>query len=171
VGIAGGVDEDIDADGNRRAQRGQQDTALTGPKAQLKRSLLASRMISPSVTVQLQLFGAAQDLKLSAFSATVYVEGAREQGETYCRCAVHTENDVLNFQPRRIRRTARCEVGNDHSEIPLQVQRGRKLGRNGLSDESNFRLSTGKAVNSQCKSRDRKAGMCDRRRRTRGRLV
>ncbi len=68
------VGESIDADGNRRAQRGQQDTALTGPKAQLTRSLLASRMISPSVTVQLQLFGAAQDLTLSAFSATVYVE-------------------------------------------------------------------------------------------------
>jgi len=86
--------------------------------------------------VQLHPVRTPQDFDLRMFATLVEIEAMGKQREASCGRAVHAEDDVLNSQTCRIRRTTRQNVGYDDSKISFQVESGRQLWGDGLNEGS-----------------------------------
>ena len=90
--------------------------------------------------VQLQAVRAPKDFELGVLAAPVHIQALTEQGKTSSSYPIYSDNDVLNFQARLIRRSPGNDIGDNYAVIPWQVQTGSQFRRNGLKDGSDFRL-------------------------------
>src|ERR1700688_4479601 len=90
--------------------------------------------------IQVQALRAAKNFELGVLPAAMQVELLTKKRKACGSLSIHSDNNVLSFQPRKVRGSAWHNIGNNHSVIARQVQSGSQFRRDGLKNSSDFRF-------------------------------